>query len=191
MSWKLRKLVRDEKAQASLFDAVMFFILMLIASTLIFIFSTQAFQTQEVIGREDVMRYTEETMEAMLQSTINDTWYYDINDEKIGKPPGSTNINDLLAEELALLDDGVPKANFENGYEKDIKQTLDNLVGTGYDYTLQASYTNESSANTYEIIIFSEKDVSGRDVITSQWSSSMIDSGKPGEIMIKLSIWRP
>ncbi len=191
MSWKLKKMVRDEKAQASLFDAVMFFVLMLIASTLIFIFSTQAFQTQEVIGREDVMRYTEETMEAILQSTINDTWYYDINDDKIEKPPGSTNINDLLAEELALLDDGVPKTNFEDGYEKDIKQTLDKLVGTGYDYTLQASYTNESSAKTYEIIIFSEEDVSGRDVITSQWSSPMIESEKTGEIIIKLSIWRP
>ena len=153
MGWDLNRPIKNDKAQASLFDAIMFFIVMLIASMLIFIFSTQAFQTQEVISREDMMRYTEETREAILQSTVHETFYYDIYGNEIVKPPGSTNINDLLLEELALLDDGVEKENFEDGYENDIKNTMDKLVGTGYDYTLQASYTNETSGNTYEILI--------------------------------------
>jgi hypothetical protein len=183
----------DENAQASLFDAVMFFIVMMIASTLIFIFSNQAFQTQEVMSREDMMRYTDETREAILQSTVYETWYQDINGNIITRPPGSTNINDLLLEELALLDDGVPKEHFKDGFENNITNTMDKLVGTGYNYVLQASYTNESSQNTHEIYLSkagSSGDIPDRDVTTSQWSSPMVHIGKPGNAAIKLSIWR-
>jgi hypothetical protein len=190
MGWKLKKMVRDEKAQASLFDAVMFFILMLIASSLIFIFSTQAFQTQEVLSREDMMRYTDDTMEAILQSTINYTWYYDIHGDKIEKTQAGTNIIDLLVEELALLDDGVPKENFTDGYEKDINITIDKLVGTSYDYVLQVSFKNTASDITYEILFTSGKDISEREIVTSQWSVPMISSDKPGDVNIKLSISR-
>lgn len=190
MGLRKRNLKKDEEGQASLFDAVMFFVIMLIASTLIFVFSNQAFQTQEVIGREDMMTYTEDTRAAILQSTLHETWYEDNNGTKIVKPPGSTNINDLLMEELALLDDGLSQENFKQGYESDIKNTLHNLVRTGYAYALQAIYTNESSGDTYEIFISSEASIPDGDVTTSQWSSPMGSLGKPGNAVIKLSIWR-
>ncbi len=193
MGRNLTRFTEDEKAQASLFDALMFFTVMLIASMLIFIFSSQTLQTQEVISREDMMRYTEETREALLQSTVYETWYFDIHGNKIMKPSGSTNINELLLEELALLDDGLPRENFEDGYEQDIQRTMDRLVGAGYGYAIEASYTNESNGITYDIFISrvdSIDDISNRDVATSQWSSPMLNVGKSGGAMIKLSIWR-
>lgn len=183
------KFKRDESAQTSLFDAMMFFIIMLIASALIFVFSSQAFQTQEVISREDMMTYTEETRSAILQSTIYETHYYDKNDDKIEKPPGSTNINGLLLEELALLDDSVPQENFVEGYEKDIKETINRLIRSGYTYALEASYDNETSGTSYEIFISQKEKIPTSDVTTSQWSSPMIN-GKPGDAIIKLSIWK-
>ena len=87
MHWKIRDLNRDNKAQASIFDAFMFFVIMLIASTLVFVFSTQAMQTQEVIGREGMMRFTDETMQTLLQSTVHEVWYYDVGQIT---PPSST-----------------------------------------------------------------------------------------------------
>jgi hypothetical protein len=193
MGRNLTGLTRDEKAQASLFDAMMFFTVMLVASMLVTVFSSQTQQTQEVISREDMMRYTEETREALLQSTMFETWYYDIHGNKVMKPPGSANINELLLEELALLDDGLSKQNFEEGYESDIKRTMDGLIGAGYGYAIEAIYANVSSGITYEILISntdSENDVANRDVTTSQWSSSMENLGKSGDATIKLSIWR-
>ena len=188
MGWKTKKL--NKKAQASIFDAVMFFIVMLIASTLIFVFSNQAFQTQEVVYREDMMGYAEETGVAIMQSTIYETWYDDINGNRIEKPPGSTNINDLLLEELALLDDGVPQKNFEEGYEKDIKTAVDKLIRSGYGYAMQAAYTNISSGITHEIFISSGESVPETDITTSQWSQPMVSTGKSGNAIIKLSVWR-
>jgi hypothetical protein len=188
MHWKFKKLVKDDKAQTSFFDAVMFFILMLIASSFIFIFSNQAIHTQEVVSREDMIRYTDDTMEAILQSSINYTFYYDINGEKIEKPPGTTNINDLLVEELALLDDGIPKENFTHGYEKDIKNTIDNLVGYGYDYQFEASYTKKKG--NYEILFSSGGDLSDREVVTSKLLFPMKIRNKSWDIEIRLSLAR-
>ena len=188
-----RTIVTDKNAQTSLFDAMMFFVVMLIASSLIFVFSNQAFQTQEVMGREDMMRYTEETREAILQSSVPETWYYDINGNKIATQPGAMNINDLLFEELALLDDGVPNENFKEGYENEINNTMNRLVRGGYSYALEATFTNESSGDTYEIFISTvglQGDIPDSDVTTSQWSSSMINTGRTGNVQITLSIWR-
>lgn len=193
MHWKTRDLNRDRRAQASIFDAFMFFIIMLIASTLVFVFSTQAMQTQEVIGREGMMRFTDESMQALLQSTVHEAWYHDNHGNKITKPPGSTNINDLIFEELALLDDGIPRENFTQGYEKPIKSNLEKLVGLRYDYALHAVYKNNANGQINEIFISnvdSLNDIPEKDVTTSQLISPMVIDGKSGDVVITLSIWR-
>lgn len=147
------KISEDEKAQSALFDAVIFLIVMVIASSLISIYSSQYSKDVELIEREDLQLYTRETAEVVLGATLNSTSYEDINGQIISKPPGDTTILSLLLEELYLLDDGVPKVNFVLGYEQDIKTLIRNLVTTNHHFALQGFYKNESKNEGYNVFI--------------------------------------
>lgn len=148
-----KRIIEDEKAQSALFDAVIFLIVMVIASSLISIYSSQYSKDVELIEREDLQTYNRETTEVVLGATLNSTWYEDINGQIISKPPGDTTVLSLLLEELCLLDDGVPKENFVLGYEQDIKILIRNLVTSNHHFALQGFYKNESTNEGYRIFI--------------------------------------
>jgi len=187
------KLVGSRRGQSALFDAFMFLIIMLIASVIVYIYSTHAFRAQEIVSYDDMMRYTEETKHALMQSTLNHTWYTDKDGNNISKPPGSTNIHDLLLEELSLLSDGIPADNFAEGYERHINETTRMLVRSGYHYAIHAAYTNTATNNTSWILI--------SDIINNiselpderasiSWHPSMIKNAGSESAMIAFYIWR-
>ena len=148
-----RKITEDDKAQSAIFDAVIFFIVMIIASGLISIYSSQYSKDLELMEREDLQLYTRETAEVVLGATLNSTWYEDISGLIIKKPPGDTTVLSLILEELYLLDDGVPKENFVLGYEQDIKTLIRNLVTSNHHFALQGFYKNESKNECYYMFI--------------------------------------
>ncbi|UCG68760.1 MAG: hypothetical protein JSV09_13290 [Thermoplasmata archaeon] len=186
MVWKMKRLAEDDKAVASLFDAVMFFMVMLIAATVISVFSNQAFQTADVVGREEMIRYTEETRTAILRSTIYDTWYED--NEGNESHLYNMTVNELLLYELVLLNDDKLNTDHPPAMEKDIENVTNRLVKSGYGYALQARYGSHEIFISYEDIS-SEDEIPQGLMITSLWSSPMIN-GKDGDAEITLSIWR-
>jgi hypothetical protein len=150
-----RKLKEDEGGQSALFDAVMFLIIMIVASSLITVYAAQHSKDVELKERQDMMEYARETAEVVLGATLSSTWYEDIQGRIIEKPPGDTTVLTLILEELYLLDFGVPKENFALGYEKDIKTLTRNLVAGFYHFAIMGYYLNES-ANAANIIFISD-----------------------------------
>lgn len=148
-----QRIIEDGKAQSALFDAVMFLIVMIIASSLIHIYSNQYSKDVELTDREDMMVYNRDTAEVVLGATLNSTWYIDINSEIVSKPPGDTTVLGLILEELYLMDDGVPKQNFVLGYEHDIKVLMRNLITSNYHFALQGFYENVSKDEGYGVFI--------------------------------------
>ncbi len=202
----VRKITRDQRAQSSLFDALMFFVLMMIASSLIFIYSTLLSQNQDISEREEMRIYGENTRDVIMDATLNETWYEDINGDKIRKPPGDTTIRNLILEEMFLMNSGVPRENFMLGYEKDIKMTFDKLIRSGYHYAIHAVLSKEGELGTCELLIsdltpeYESKDEAFNDdtnyheliprdnLIASQWSNPLVDM--EGEVQVTFYIWR-
>ncbi len=200
------RITEDEKGQSTLFDAVMFLIVIIIASSLVQIYSTQYSKDVELLESEDMHAYNRETAEAVLGATLNSTWYETKDGHVITKPPGDTTILSLILEQLYLMDDGVPNENFVLGYEQDIKILIRNLVTLQYHYALQGFYKNETKNEGYNIFISDivPNYVTKEEVIQDQtdYSASMPRSnlastrvtmpmiGKSGEVIITFSIWR-
>lgn len=200
------KINEDEKAQSALFDAVMFLIVMIIASSLIHIYSSQYSKDVELMDREDMQAYNRETAETVLGATLNSTWYEDINGQVIGEPPGDTTVLSLVLEELYLLDDGVPKENFVLGYEKDIRILIKNLVTHQYHFALQGFYQNETKNQGYGIFISDivPNYATKEEVILDQTDYAQLMArsnlasirftlpmiGKSGDAVIIFSLWR-
>ncbi|UCE73449.1 MAG: hypothetical protein JSV56_10515 [Methanomassiliicoccales archaeon] len=199
------KISRDEGGQSALFDAVMFLIVMIIASSLIQIYSSQYSKDVELITREDMMDYTRETAEVVFGATLNSTWYEDIQGDIIEKPPGDTTVLNLILEELYLLDEGVQKHNFVLGFENDIKVLLRNLVNPVYHFALQGTFFNESKNQEYMVFISDivpdyqlkeEATLDHNDYVNMIPRSDLTSTGftlpmigKSGEARVSFSLW--
>ncbi len=199
------KIVGDEGGQSALFDAVLFLMIMIIASGLISVYSAQVSWDTELVERQDMMDYARETAEAVLGATLSSTWYEDIHGRIIEKPPGDTTVMTLIIEELYLLDCGVAKENFALGYEKDIETLARNLVVTSYHFAIEGYYLNESSNVGYGVFISDivpdyntkaqakiDKTDHAQSVPTSNLAS--IEAAMPlfngiGDALITFSIW--
>ena len=201
-----KKITPDEYGQSALFDAVMFLLVMIIASSIISIYSGQSVRDMEISEQEVTHAYCRETAEVVLGATLNSTWYEDINRNIIIKPPGETKVLSLIMEELYLLDEGVPNKNFVLGYEQDVKTLIRNLITSSYHFALQGHYKNESKYEINTIFIsdmvpdYLTKEEAKNDqsdysktmptgnLVSTQLSFPMI--GKTGEAIITFSIWR-
>jgi hypothetical protein len=199
-------MARDRKAQSSLFDALIFFVLMMIASSVIFVYSTMLSQSQDISEREEMRIYAENTRDVVMDATLNETWYEDINGEIIRKPPGDTTIRNLILEEMLLMNSGVPRENFMLGYEKDIKLILNKLMRSGYHYALCAIICKDGELETCELLIsdmapdYGSKDEATSDVtdykqliprdnlIATQWNYPMMDMEE--EVQVTFYVWQ-
>jgi hypothetical protein len=202
----LKRVSVNENGQSALFDAVIFLVIMIIASSIILIYSGQFSEDIELLERGDMQAYTRETAEVVLGASINSTWYEDIEGEIISKPPGDTSVLYLLLEELYLMDDGVSKYNFVLGYEHDIKILIRNLVTPVYHFALSAHFTNHSKGEDYFVFIsdivpdYESKEEALNDntdyresmprsnLASTHYSLPMM--GKDGEVQITFSLWR-
>lgn len=201
-----RNIAKDESGQSALFDAVMFLVIMIMASGLIQVFSSQYSQDVDIIEREDMQAYMRDTAEVVFGATLRSTWYEDAQGQIINKPPGDTTVLNLILEELYLLDNGVPKENFALGYEKDIKILARNLMKSPYHFAMEGRYAGEDNNVASTVFIsdtipdYSTKDEARLDetdyaqlIPKSNLASTRISMPmivKSGEAEITFSIWR-
>lgn len=199
-------MISDDIAQSALFDAVMFLIIMIIASSIITVFADQVSKNAALSDRDDMMRYARDTSEVVFGATLNSTWYEDEIGNIIFRPPGNAKVMNLVLEELYLLDSGLPWENFALGYERDIRILIRNLVTSGYHFALMGSYTNSGKNRRYTVFIsdivpeYSSKEEASSDsmdyskeiprnnLASVQYKQPMI--GIDGEAELTFFLWR-
>jgi hypothetical protein len=201
----VRHINKDESGQSALFDAVIYLVIMIVASSLIAVYASQYLRDVELSQNQDMMDYCRDTSEVIMGATLNSTWYEDINGEIVQKPPGDTTVLNLLLEELYLLDDGVPEENFALGFEKDITILARNLVLPNYHFVLTANYDDLNSDHTFLVVISDikphyetkeevldddtdySKTIPDDNLVTVQMTFPMM--GKQGEAAVSFSLW--
>jgi hypothetical protein len=140
-------LISDGKGQSALFDAVMFLVIMIIASSIISVFADQFSKDAALSQRDELMDYAMDTSEAVFGATLNSTWYEDEDGNIITRPPGDTKVMNLILEELYLIRAGIPPENLVLGYERDIQILIENLVTSSYHFAIMGTYTK------YDLVI--------------------------------------
>lgn len=158
-------MILDKKGVFSLYDAVLFFVFLIIASSILTVYSGSRVGTLQ--ERSYTRDYCEHTRSAILSSTIPDTGYYDTY--------GFVNRTDmtvrgLLIEQVYLESFGVARENFT--YADDISQMVDAHIEDRYDWFLQ------TSTNLSEDMVISKRGLEenidlksrlGDDVVSSSW----------------------
>ncbi len=135
-----KRIISDNRGQSALFDAIMFLVIMIIASSIISVFAHQFSKNMALSDRDEMMDYARDTSEVVFGATLNSTLYEDENGNIITRPPGDTKIMNLVLEELYLIRPGLPSENFALGYEKDIKILIGKLVRSGYHFAITGKY---------------------------------------------------
>lgn len=139
----MRLLVRSNKGQSSLLDALIFFSIALIASAIL-IFAPFPGSSPET---KEVMRlYGESTLDSYLHSTLNHT-SYEYQNETIHLDDRT--VSELVVENLYLRDNtDVNNGSLREGIERDLNETLDALVISQYDYNFTA-WSSENASFGY------------------------------------------
>ncbi|MDP6156197.1 MAG: hypothetical protein QGH39_06700 [Candidatus Thermoplasmatota archaeon] len=149
----LLRLKRNLRAQSTLIDALLFFVILILASTFLNLSGIRGIE--EVILRKDDMGYARDTLETLLKCSINMTNYTRYsNGSTMNVELVHRNVQELIAEDLMLRHNAgnVDLNSVERGFERPIKYILDNLTSytftnhsqvRAYHYRLNCEYGNE------------------------------------------------
>lgn len=176
----------SDKGQIAVYDAILFFVIISIASTIIFAQSSNIIGGGDDIEKERMIEYTHNARDVLLKSTIESTGYVDSDGYKTNLTDST--IHNLIIEYFYLLKSGLEKENL-SGMENSINATLGNLIEEKYHYLFYCTYVDDVSK-----IVLSLS--SGNHAIenlplerySSNWKSSV--SVLPGNIDITLFIWK-
>jgi len=171
----------------AIYDAILFFVIISIASTVIFTQSSYIAGGAEDLERHNMIEYTHSVKDVLLKSTIKTTWYEDSDGNRTNLTDNT--IYDLIVEEFYLLNNGIKQENLTGGMENSINTTLRNLVETERHYLLYCTHIDGGSKLT---ISLSDGNYTIENLPLEKYSSnwkSNIDV-LPGEVDITLFIWR-
>jgi len=182
----MMKLNRDECGQLSLYDALIYFTILLVASTALFFYSFEMERDEDFTRTEEMSKITEETRLSIMRSTVPETTYVDKNGDEIQRE--NNNVESLIVEKLYLIDKGIESDNIS--YGEDIERLVDDLLRGRYEWALTAVYVREEeslirmsltdenleSGDQSEIL----EQIDG-DIYTSSWDVDMI-KGERGHV---------
>ena len=177
------RLRTDRRGLVALFDALVFLIVAIILSVGLLLASSLVAREAATSAEEQVLRYAELTLRAFLQSTLPNVSYMDVDGQEVVRPPGTTAAGFLIAEDLALRDEGTPPANVES-LEGALSEQLGSLVRGDLDYLLEARYGGQ----TLYLPLDKDRDDLPRRTYAATQEFSMI-YGKPGEVTVVLWLW--
>ncbi|MFA5772042.1 MAG: hypothetical protein WC974_04865 [Thermoplasmata archaeon] len=171
----------------AVYDAILFFVIISIASTIIFTQSSYIVGGVEDQERQRMIEYTHDVKDVLLKSTIKTAWYKDSDGNRTNLADNT--IYDLIVEEFCLLNNGIEQENLTDGMENNINTTLRNLVETERHYLLYCTHTDGGSKLT---ISLSDGNYAIENLplerYSSNWKSNM--DVLPGEVDITLFIWK-
>lgn len=167
----------------AVFDALVFLIVAIILSVGLLIASSLVAREAATTAEEDLLRYADHTLRAFLQSTLPQVTYTDVDGTQVVRPPGTTAAGFLIAEDLALRDEGAAAANVED-LESALDRQLGSLVRGGLDYLLEATYGQHT---IYLPLLKDRADLPPRTYAATQEFSMIY--GKPGQVTVVLWLW--
>ena len=132
--------IKDRRgAQASFFDAMLFFMILGIASTVLIVAVQKPSGIEEMHNDEAQIRYTEDAFSAVVQCTIYDVEYKE-KDDGIIELHNST-VPYLLLFNLLARENGTAEiSSLENGIEKHVNDLLEKTKDEKYYYIFEVRY---------------------------------------------------
>ncbi len=121
---------RDRRGVFTLYEAGLFFVFLMIASSIISAYAT--YPSDDFSQRRSFSRYCEESRKAILSATVKETSYSDVSGKVIRK---DISVRTLLIEQLFLEKNGIPRENFS--YQRDIRRLANGHFR--YNWILRAS----------------------------------------------------
>ncbi len=102
----------DGKGQSALFDAILFFVIALVASAAVLAYSASSFDREGTAAREQALAYAEDVRVALMRTTLDRPWYLDRLGYRVELGRGVT-VERFLVDQGVLLAGGVAPSNFE------------------------------------------------------------------------------
>jgi len=178
----------NRRAQGSLFDAFLFLIVMLVSSAILVAYSTAAFQSADVLRREESLQYAADTRTALMRTTLRSASYTDNNGQSVTLQ-NSTEIEDFLLMEAYLVAHGLSEQNFADINSR-IEKLSRSLIRSEFLFAIAVIWTNTDSGSG-EFVISAQIDRTNGlpfERYTSQWQYPMV-AGEQGSVTIALHLW--
>ncbi len=158
-------MIFDKKGVFSLYDAVLFFVFLMIAASILTVYSSNRLDTiQERSYSQDYCRHTRR---AILSSTIPNTGYN--HDQGFVNRTDMT-VRALLIEQIYLESLGIERENFT--YAEDISKMVNDHIQNRYDWYLEVStdFTEDIVINSGGLVENTDhRENFGNNVLSSSW----------------------
>jgi len=180
--------MKGEGGQGALLDSILFLVIMLVASTLVYVYGAGAFHVEAAVRQGDDLRFASDALDSVLASSLAEASYKDIHGREIQLREKS--VSELILSEFALRRDGVPASSFQGPgrIEESIEGQLGLLVAPQYHFALHANYLSGS--------LFLSDSIAGTAGLphvrtaASTELSLLAPSGVNQAILVTLYLWR-
>jgi hypothetical protein len=136
------------RGQSAMYDAIIFFILIMIASTVILVFSTYSARNSAITGISHDQEFVDVALLTLTRSTVNDSSYRLISDSNLTHL-ANWYISDLLVKDLILRgQNSVDTVTLHDGLEMKVKEIGNNLTIPQHRYILESSLENRTGQKT-------------------------------------------
>ncbi len=167
----IRHIKRNRKGTFTLYDAGLFFVFLMIASSLIAVFFSS--NDTNVDDRLRKAEYCENARRAFLSSTIPSTGY-DTGQRYVERKEAS--VRTLLLEQMFLENKGIPRDNFS--YPNDISELGENQFQDDWGLVVCADGSDDIVIDHTGVApdLFSLKKTLNEDFVASSWKEDGLDS---------------
>lgn len=171
-------------AQLALWDALIFLVIMMVATFLALSFQTYDVRERGTLEREFLNDYVRDTYNALARSTI-------ANASCLGGNATSISMVDLLLVEISAVDSGLSEKHFEKCNER-ILSLSRKLVRQDFEFSIVVSYVNETTGKRVDLVL--SRSIASLQELPWSYQSfsaqySMFCFGKPGNSSIFLFAW--
>lgn len=182
----------DPGGQSVLFDAIVFFVLMLLASTAFLSYGSYMNNHAGVYAYDDLCRYCQETGEALFETNVPIVSYVDHDGSDVMLMDRSVAF--LLARESTLLDQGLKPSSFSEDYNERIKEQAARLTRDGLHFAVTCGMSLGEEATPPPVVISSDIEVEGTgslpDVDLSTYTIVTDLGSEEGQSWISFALWR-
>jgi len=177
----------DRRGVEAVYDAILFFTIMMLATAGMLVYGVQARGVAEVEGYGEMQEYCQTTYSALLGSTIPYVECSDASGQVIAFRNWS--VRELLTFDMTEK----ARGRWNTGLaplEDAITAQASNLIRTGMNFALYARHELTSTAIIIsgDTALQSLQDIPEGDVAASSWSGPV--AGLTGNVEIGLKMWR-
>lgn len=140
----MKRIRKDRRGQVTLYDAILFFIIITIASTMLIVAVTRSSGIEEIKEDKDIVDYTGGAFSAVTHSTMYRVSYRETGGDEVVLYNMSIPyliLFDLMARERGAADTG----SLEDGVEDKIGEIIDRLVDDRYYFIFRVDYNGTTA----------------------------------------------